>query len=227
MNFTELAFKRIDGSWITTADYIDWANALLQSGCDAPSIAELASCSWDAVPDHQQVERIFQSCLLELGLILPNDFYDALLGHASHICQEMLRGALDPWDCVREMLTLSDDHNEPYMLWIWIDLMRDMAPAQNRDPSNTVFNAALDLQNGDECIRRTAQQFIDFCRMPLPDKFPLVWWCVECEAICDDSTFTERKTCACTKCGAIAGMKNMRFFEHRGMLQKKAARGPF
>ncbi len=223
MNFIELAFKRIDGTWIETVDYIDWANELLESGCDAPSIAELASCSWDASPDPQQVERIFQSCILELNLALPNDWYDALRSLTSHICQKMLCGLLEPWDCMQEMLALSDDHDTPYLMWIWIDLSRDLTPAHHRDPADTLFNGALDLVNEDDCIRMTAQQWVELCSTPLADKFPMVWWCEECASVSDQSTFTDLKTQFCASCVAISSMKNMRFFEHREILLEKAA----
>lgn len=223
LNFVELAYKRSEALWITTRDYIDWADELLEGGSNAPSIAELSSCRWDGNPDAQQVERIFQSCLLELGLTLPNDWYDALLSYTSSLCEKVLSGTIAPWDFVREMLTLADDNNDPYMLWIWIDLGRDIPSAHPRDQGDILFNGALDLNNADDCIRKTAQQYIYLCTLPLATKFPFIWWCHVCDEISDEDTFTENKTFTCNKCGAISGMKNMRFFEHRDALVKKAA----
>lgn len=62
LNFAELAFKRIDASWIKIHDYIEWANDLLEGGCDAPSIWELASCRWDVDADLR-----YPFCLRQTG----------------------------------------------------------------------------------------------------------------------------------------------------------------
>lgn len=224
MNFAELAFKRIDALWIKTHDYIDWANDLLEGGCDAPSIWELASCRWDVDVDPDQVERLFQSCLGELGLALPSDWYGALCAYSSSICAKMLRGEMSPWDCVQEMLTISDDHNEPYIHWIWIDLADDLEEWRT-NTERIQFNGTLNLGDPEECIRIVAQQFIALCSISLPDKFPWIWHCDLCEAISEENTFTETRICACTRCGGAGAMKNMRFFEHRGALVKKILNG--
>lgn len=214
MDFTQLVFKRIDGSWIKTHDYIDWANELIEGGCNAQSTWELAACRWDAEIDPDQVERIFHLCLSELGLELPSDWYCALCAYSSSICQKMLQGRMTPWDCMGEMLTISDDHNEPYIHWIWLDLVDDLHQWKNKTDS-ILFNGALHLEDSDECIRTVAQQFIALCCMSLPEKFPWVWCCETCEAISEESTFTKTKTDTCTECGSASALKNMRFFEHR------------
>ena len=224
MDFEELAFKRIDASQIKTHDYIDWANDLLGDGCDAPSIWELSSCRWDVDVDPDQVERLFQSCLGELGLEMPSDWYRALCAYSSSICAKMLRGEMLPWDCVQEMLTISDDHNEPYIHCIWIDLVDDLE--ESRTTTERIhFNGALDLGDPEECIRIVAQQFLSLCSISLPDKFPWIWRCDKCEAISEENTFTETRTCTCTKCGGVSAMKNMRFFDHRDALIKKILNG--
>lgn len=223
MDFAELAFRRIDDRWIKSDDYVDWANELLEGGCNAPSIWELAVYRWDVYIDPDQVERLFLSCLVELGLELPNDWYAALCAYSSSVCQKMLSGVTQPWDCVSEMWAIAEDHNEPYIHWMWIDLSRDLEPVERRGQGYICFNGTLDLKNPDDCIRKVAQQFINLCAMPLPDKFPWVWICQECGAISDKSTFTEISACTCSVCGAISGMRNMRFFEHREKFIKHSA----
>jgi len=215
VDFAELAFRRIDDRWIKAGDYVDWANELLEGGCDVPSIWELAVYRWDVYIDPDQVERLFLSCLVELGLKLPNDWYAALCAYSSSVCQKMLSGVTQPWDCVSEMWAIAEDHNEPYIHWMWIDLSRDLEPVERRGQGYICFNGTLDLNNPEDCIRKVAQQFINLCAMPLPDKFPWVWICQECSAISDESTFTEISACTCSVCGAISGKRNMRFFEHR------------
>ncbi|WP_156480038.1 hypothetical protein [Collimonas pratensis] len=215
MDFVEVVYKRLEDRWIKTQDYVDWATQLFDEGCAAPSIAELASCSLEAHPDAQQVECLFQACVLELGLTLTSNWYDALLAYTSSICKKMLLGTLQPWAGMQEMLTLSDDNNEPYILWIWVDLARDISNGHAKSSAHIIFNDALRLDNPDECIRRTALQFVALCTIPLPHKFPLIWWCKKCDAVSDENTFTDTKTHMCPKCGATSSMKNMRFFEHR------------
>ncbi|QYG08433.1 hypothetical protein [Janthinobacterium sp. PAMC25594] len=219
MDFTELAFKRIDGSWIKTLDYVDWANELLEGGCDAPSIWELAVCRWDDYVDSDQVERLFQSSINELRLELPSDWYSALCTYSSSICQKMLQGLLMPWECVQEMLTISDDYNEPYIHWIWLDLVNDLDPAKAQTDC-IKFNGALDLNKPEECIQTVAQQFVFLCSVSLPERFPWIWRCEMCQALSEENTFTQTKTCTCTRCGGIVTMKNMRFFENRAALVK-------
>lgn len=218
MDFPELAFKRIDKSWIKTDDYIEWANELLEGGSNAPSIWELAVCRRDAHVDPDQIERLFQSCVDELGLELPSDWYAALCSYSSSICKSMARGAIQPMDCMGEMLTLAEDLNAPYIHWIWIDLARDIEATTRRDSEVIKFNGTLDLQNSDDSIRRVGRQFVALCAIQLPEKFPLVWICQACNRSSDESTFTEMTTRTCTKCGAISAMRNMRFFEHRDAL---------
>lgn len=223
MDFAELAFRRIDDRWIKADDNVDWANELLEGGCDAPSIWELAVYRWDVYIDPDQVERLFLSCLVELGLKLPNDWYAALCAYSSSVCQKMLSGVTQPWDCVSEMWAIAEDHNEPYIHWMWIDFSRDLEPVERRGQGYICFNGTLDLNNPEDCIRKVAQQFINLCAMPLPDKFPWVWICQECSAISDESTFTEISACTCSVCGAISGMRNMRFFENREEFIKHSA----
>lgn len=223
MDFTELAFKRIDDSRLKAEVYVDWANELLEGGCNAPSIWELAVYRWDAYIDPDQVERLFLLCVTELGLELPSDWYVALCAYSSTLCERMLSGVTEPWDCLYAMLDLADDHNEPYIHWIWIDLYRDLVPMVQRDPDYIRFNGALNLKNPEDCIRKVAQQFIALCAMPLPDKFPWTWHCVECGEMSDKSTFTEIDACTCPTCGAISGMKNLRFSEHREEFIKRSS----
>ncbi|QKY01496.1 hypothetical protein G3257_03925 [Janthinobacterium lividum] len=223
MDFTELAFRRVDDRWIKADDYVDWANELLECGCDASSIWELAACRWDAYVDPDQVERLFLSSVIELGFELPNDWYAALCAYSSSLCEKMLSGVTQPWDCLSEMLALAEDHNEPYIHWIWIDLSSDLEPIERRGQGYVRFNDALDLKNPDGCIRKVAQQFISLCAMPHPEKFPWVWICQECDAISDKSTFTEISACTCQVCGAISGMRNLRYFEHREEFVKRCA----
>lgn len=217
MDFAELSFKRIDGDSIKTQDYIDWANELLENGCDAPSIWDLAFLRWEDYVYSDQVERLFQSSIGELGLELPTDWYAALWAYSSRICENLPQGKISPWDCMHEMLTIADNYNEPYIHWIWVDLCDDLnqrAPAS----SSIEFNSALNLEDPDLSIRTVVQQFLVLCCMSLPDKFPCVWRCETCEAIGEESTFTETKTCVCPSCGGASTMKNMRFFEHRDAL---------
>ncbi|WP_154668159.1 hypothetical protein [Pseudoduganella violaceinigra] len=223
MDFAELAFRRIDDRQLKADAYVDWANELLEGGCGVPSIWALAVYRWDAYIDPDQVERLFLSCVVDLGLELPSDWYVALCAYSSSLCERMLRGITQPWDCLIEMLTLADDHNEPYIHWIWIDLSNDLEPTERRRPNYICFNGTLDLKKSDECIRTVAQQFIALCNLPLPEKFPWVWLCQECGAVGEESTFTDTKACTCTKCGTTFAMKNMRFFEHRDELVRRSA----
>jgi hypothetical protein len=215
MEFSQLAFLRLDYPPLKSSVYIGWAEQMLNDGCNAPSVAELASCAWDASPDPQQIERIFQSCVVELDLELPSDWYQALLSYACSICTKAIVGTLDSSECLSDMLTLADDHNEPYMLWIWIDLANDFSPYTRDGRTNIVFNTPLKLDNPNECILRTATQFIALCSMSLPEKFPLVWMCQECESISDESTFTTSVAHNCTSCASASSMKNMRFYQNR------------
>lgn len=224
MDFTELVFKRIDGSWIKTQDYIEWASELLEDGCEASSIWQLSACSWDVPVDPDEVERLFQSCIRELGLELPSDWYTALCAYSSSICENMLQGSLLPWECVTEMLNIADDHNEPYIHWIWIDLVDDFHRAKV-ETTPVLFHATLNLSDPEACIRIVAQQFISFCGISLPEKFPWIWRCEVCGAISEENTFTEVKSRTCASCGGVSAMKNLRFFEHRDIFLKNLRSG--
>jgi hypothetical protein len=224
VDFAELVFKRIDESWIKAQDYIEWANELLEDGCEAPSIWQLAACSSDVPVDPDEVERLFQSCISELGLELPNDWCTALCAYSSSICENMLQGRLLPWECVTEMLAIADDHNEPYIHWIWIDLVDDLHRTTVKTTS-VHFYSTLNLSDPEACIRIVAEQFVSLCSISLPERFPWIWRCEVCGAISKENTFTEVNSDTCTSCGGISTMKNLRFFEHRDVFLKNRHSG--
>lgn len=127
--------------------------------------------SWDVSADPDEVERLFQLCINELGLELPSDWYGVLCAYSSSICESMLQGRLPPWKCVTEMLGIADDHNEPYIHWIWIDLVDDLRRATAKtEPIQ--FYGTLNLSDAEGCIRTVARQFVALCSLSLPLEFP-------------------------------------------------------
>lgn len=188
---------------------------MLSEGFNAPCVSELAGCDLDIDHNAQQIEQLFQACLVALGLTLPSSFYDALLAYASNICEKTVLGNMDSWDCLKKMLELADDNDTPYILWVWIDLSRDLSSKYTRDMGYISFNGALDLDNDNDSILKTAKQFVSLCSVQKPLKFPLVWWCNQCHIFVDETTFTETMTKTCPTCSSPSAMKNMRFFEHR------------
>ena len=144
MNFTELAFRRLDWSARETREYITWAVELLEDGCDASSVAELASYSLDAEPDPAQVERAFQACVVELALVLPSQdkWYEALIAYAVQLCRRVVQGDLEPDECMSEFLQISEDYNDPYLTWIWVDLAADLRKVRSPriDSGRIAFN---------------------------------------------------------------------------------------
>lgn len=221
MEFIELAFKRLDTLKAETSDCIGWAEQLLEEGSDLSCIAELASCCLEADPDPHQVERLFQICVAELGLKLPTDWHQAFLAYISRKCEKMLQGRVEPVVFLNEILEVSDDYDDPYILWIWIDLARNLY-RNNAYGQIFSFNDTLNLEAPDECIRQTALQFISICSTNLPNKFPCVWWCQNCGVISEESTSTESVKCSCPSCGSAQSMKNMRFFTNRETFLEKA-----
>lgn len=215
MEFTRLAFLRLDSPTLKTSVYIDWAERLLNEGCDAPSIAELAGCSWDANPDPKQAELIFLACVSELNLELPVEWYQALLLDVCSICKKIIDEEIESWDGLGDILTLAEDNNDPYMLTIWIDLVADFSPLNRIEREEVIFNANLKLENTHECIVRTASQFIALCGFDLPEKFPWVWMCQECDSISEETTFTATMAHDCPNCLSKSSMKNMRFYQNR------------
>lgn len=210
MDFFELAYRRINNQ-LETRDYIDWADELLMIGSNSFSIAELASYTWEKDPDAREVEFLFHSCVTECGFSLPSNWEEAFFAYLMAICNSVIGGTLAPHDCLYALLTLSDDNDDPYICWVWIDLARDIS----RHMEYIVFNDALNLENSDESIRKTAYQFIALCKMDLPAKFPLVWCCKDCGEVSSDTTYTETNARPCPACKSIFSLKNMRFFKNR------------
>jgi len=226
MDFAELAYRRVDGG-LKTRDYIAWADSLLMMGSEAPSIAELASCSWERDPDAREVEQLFCACVAELGLSLPLNWEEAFSLHVLSLCNRVALGAIEPQDCLGELLVLSNENDDPYILWIWIDLASDMSCSPKGivcPGEGVVFNGVLDLSNIAECIRKTASQFIALYSPELPHNFPSVWCCNECGQVRDDPTNTEVISRTCPSCKSAFSLKNMRFFNNREeyVLTKKA-----
>jgi hypothetical protein len=223
MNFAELNFKLVDESRVAPQHLIAWANALLEAGCNAPSIAELASCCFDKPPDPQQVERLFEASLVELNLTLSQDWFHAFRLYAISICKKTLSGELPPQGCIDEMLQLSEDHQEPYALTVWTDLAHDMNVDHRGGHRRSSFNGALPIENPDECIRRTASQFVSIFSTDASDCFPLIWWCHACKEVTENDTNLPIEERACAACGSGSSLKNMRFFENREAYVSKAA----
>lgn len=221
MDFIEFAYRRLNGE-LRTEDYIQWADELLVAGHDEPSIAELSSCIWDRAPDPAQVERLFQSCVQELGLAIPADWEEAFDAYTTEIWRRVVDNALEPEDCMSIMLELADDNNTPYILWVWIDLARNL---WDKNGGFIDFNDGLNLENSAECIRKTALQLLTLSSKPLALKFPWVWYCHQCEAVSDDNTFTKVAVRHCLECGAQSASGNMRFFRNRQALADRDTDG--
>jgi hypothetical protein len=217
MELSELAFKRLDRSTNVT-DYIDWAVGLLYEGSDSQSVAMLASFDLEKEPDAKQVEYYFKLCVSDRGIKLPSqdEWYEALLDYTSDICKKMVSGSLDLKEGAYELLSIAEDNNDPYMLTIWIDLLRDLSEACHPlKVDNIFFNSSLNLNDYDACIRLTAQQYISLSSISLPEKFPWVWMCSKCNYATDLNTWTTSLTACCPNCTGVSTLKNMRYFEHR------------
>lgn len=210
MDFNELAFKRLDRR-LTTNDYIDWADGLLVAGSDAPSIAELASCSWEPNPDAEMVERIFLTCVSELGLTIPATWEDAFSAYVVDICHRVLQDEIQPHNCLSKMIEFAEDDENSFIFSMWGDLAKDLSNA----PGEFIFNDVLDLKDASESIRQMASQFLELYARELPARFPLVWQCKECGEVRNDETYTDELARTCPACKSAFALKNMRFFRNR------------
>ena len=230
MDFAKFAYRRLDGR-LKTRDYIEWADRLLMEGSSESCIAELASCSLERDPDAHEVERLFQYCVSELGLSVPLSWEEAFSIYVLSLCNQVVLGTIEPQDCLAELLEISNDNDDPYILWIWIDLASDMSFQAGGiicPGEGVTFNGALNLENVNECILKTASQFIELCSTELPSKFPLVWCCNECGEVKSDSTNTEMIARACPACKSTFSLRNMRFFNNReeyAIARKKGSAG--
>ena len=210
MDFIELAFKRLDRRLVTD-DYIYWADGLLVGGCEASSIAELSSCSWEPNPDAELVERIFRSCVSELGLTIPSTWEDAFSAYVVDICNRVLQHKIEPLDCLAKMIEFAEDDENSFIFLVWTDLAKDLA----NPPDEIVFNSMLDLKDASESIRKTAYQFLELYAMDLPARFPWIWKCKECAQVSNDETYTDELARICPACKSKFALKNMRFFSNR------------
>lgn len=210
MDFIELAFKRLDRRLVTN-DYIDWADGLLVAGSEASSIAELASCSWEPNPDAELVERIFRSCVSELGLTIPSTWEDAFSAYVVDICNRVLQHEIQPLDCLSKMIEFAEDDENSSIFLVWTDLAKDLS----NPPDEIVFNDVLDLRDASESIRKTASQFLELYAMDLPARFPWIWKCKECDEVSNDETYTDEIARSCPACKSAFALKNMRFFRNR------------
>jgi hypothetical protein len=229
MEFSELAFKLFYTPENRVYDCIAWAEHLLGNGCDFLCVAELASCGLESVPDESEVERLFDNCLAELNLKLPDNWNQALIEHLVSKCEQFLSSDLEPLRFLTDILLLSNELDDPEILWIWIDLAGDISFKCDSlivcvEP--TTFNNRLDLKDADKCIRQTALQFLSLCSIELPPLFPLVWWCQNCGAISEEPITNEVFQCDCLSSSSAQSMKNMRYFENRELfiLKLRAAK---
>ncbi len=216
MRFPELAFLRLEHR-ARPCDHVDWALALLSEGCANPAVFELASFGLDSDPDAQAVERIFQACVRELNLSLPTDqeWVSCLLAYGVDVCERLEDGLLSPTAARDIFWNLFEDGNEPHLLWIWADLASDLFQREHPPARGVVFNAGLADSSADELTLAIADQFVRLCRIALPDIFPRVWICLECEAVDTEDTEVSQAVRACPGCGAGAALSNMRYMECR------------
>ena len=184
---------------------------MLVGGCEASSIAELSSCSWEPNPDAELVERIFRSCVSELGLTIPSTWEDAFSAYVVDICNRVLQHKIEPLDCLAKMIEFAEDDENSFIFLVWTDLAKDLA----NPPDEIVFNSMLDLKDASESIRKTAYQFLELYAMDLPARFPWVWKCKECAQVNNDETYTDELARICPACKSEFALKNMRFFSNR------------
>ena len=224
MNFSELAFKRLDRD-LQIGDYVRWAEGLLAEGCSSTVVAELASYSWDHSPDRDEVERTFQLCIEELGLRVPTeeDWYQVLKDFTCSICQAMLNGTCEAEGGFSELLNISEDHHDPYVLTVWLDLASDLHEwTFGGEHTHIYFNTSLLPESRESCILKTAEQYIALCELGLPEKFPRVWWCTACRHVGDAETATTQQVDRCPSCGEAATLANVRHYEQRNRIARTA-----
>jgi hypothetical protein len=202
-----------------TADYITWADALLVAGCEAPSVAALASCIWEHDPEPQEVQMLFHGCVAELGLELlagPDDDEEVFIKAISiPVCRMILTGAIAPEAGLAKLLDICEDSDDPALLWTWVDMANELSPGEENPVS---YHVNLNLAVPDECIRAASAQFISLCALDLPTRFPLLWQCRECGAVSDENTYAQESARTCPECKIPLASRNMRFFINRAQL---------
>jgi len=220
MKFSDLAFKYLCGD-LQAADCVRWAEDLLAEGSSSMAVAELASYSWDSDLDRKEVERAFQLCIAELGLQMPTeeDWYQTLMDFTSSICQTMVDGMCEAEDGLARLLNISEDHHDPYVMTIWLDLVRDLDET-GPETDHPSFNLPLRSESRESCIIKTAEQYIALCATTLPERFPRVWWCRKCGHVSEASTWTTQQSATCPNCREESALANVRHYEHRDRIAK-------
>ncbi|MGK5023608.1 hypothetical protein [Janthinobacterium sp. RB2R34] len=214
--FVELMYRRLHGE-LQTADYIGWADALLEQGCMLPEIAEMASFAFEQAPDAREVERYFLLCAQQLGLRVPQDEYQATRDHWAQTCEQILDGRVGLDDGVARLHAIDNDCGYHLML-PWNDLSDYDGAVHWHDQRRQIAAEDINRLGREAYVRLLTRQFAALCRLPqaaLPACFPDVWHCIACGHEHHRATDTAQRAAPCPGCGAPDTLKNMRYLENR------------
>lgn len=223
MEFSELTFRLLEDPSNKAQYCIDWAEHLLENGCENLTVAELAIFGLESNYSQQEVDRIFHRCIAELGLELLDNWNEALIKHIATLCKSLLQENITSLELLNKILILSNELDDPGILWPWIYLAADTEFKSDSiavcvDASD--FNSPLDTKNPNKCIFEMASQFHSLGSINLPASFPDIWWCQSCGAISEASQPIQIMQTDCQICHSPQAMKNMQYFVNRELLIK-------
>ncbi|MEI6707007.1 MAG: hypothetical protein WCK96_07715 [Methylococcales bacterium] len=181
MEFNALVVKRVLGT-VQTQDFSNWAENLLLQGCDSNNVAILASFGLERFPDSYEVERYFEKCIGELGLVLPEDrvvIAEYVPEYANELASNISSGLLKPREGLESLKSfgMATDYDKA-LYRIWDELAEDVYTLENGD--YYLWNTGLSKDNIDEFIIQVARQFIQLCKSELPDDFFYLCTCDDC-----------------------------------------------
>lgn len=176
MKFEDLTGKRALGI-AHAKDYADWAESLLCDGIDSQNVAILAGFGMDNYPDSQEVEKYFQRCLKELGLIIPSK-EDGIKSYAKHLCEQILAGELEPEKGLVFLESLYSPSDYAAIYSIWDELSDDVWSVKHNE--GALFNSGLTAENVSDYIKNVAMQFLQLNQIDLPNHFFRMSLCPKC-----------------------------------------------
>lgn len=180
MEINELFGKYALGT-IRPEDYIAWAEQLLTTGIESPSLPVLAGMDLNRPVDSIEVYECFRKVTTELGIDWPDESA-ALQRYSEILCQKILEEKIEPGHGLSSLAKLYAANDYSGGLYAtWDCLEEDISLLYTEH--GAIFNTGLTEENRDDYIRKVARQYLQLIQLQLPENFFERVFCQNCKSI--------------------------------------------
>lgn len=117
-----IQYKRYK-NWITTTDYLKWANSLAVADIDSITLYKILSMDFNE--SLFSFEDYFNKFLFELGISIPV-YEECARTYLYYLCKEIISNSRNTNDIVKDILKVVSELDYPEDLITWVNIDEDL-----------------------------------------------------------------------------------------------------